>query len=1727
MSQQSGGDNGPIPRPSQRGGHFSRPMDGLDRGRQGLGSSSALGTLQRFGNNRSVTMNRDMNVQRTSQAFNRPEQPEYRSYIDQAAYIRNESEPDWHKKDEAYQRKFLRGMRLEMVDRVTPFGDRSRENFQMLLEVAHANIQHDYRVADDALFQLTYTQLVQFSSQNFRCWMQLDRDHRSGALATWDKVLNRLALEDPKTRRFVRLMKVLQVMQEKSRIFDQEEINLDREAALIVQASDVKSGKTVFELAGTYYNDKAKWTAKPEHYHVLFLNRLISTPTTELQLGVSLHKALEYRARFAKFDRKMRTERRTYWPEPSYAQPDSPMDINDNINYYYQVYSPWNRDQAIHRFTRAWQDLTQQEFPYGHLPYEVALLLALPRIDFPKLPQSQVPQKKSKEEEEEAIEEAGDEVPIEDENDAEFDRSEAEEEEAEEENEDDEGEEEPHSRTHVYSKGDVPFLPDPYPYTIAAVKGHSAWTELQEFLSYVFGVDEGEMAERVVTTHHWNQCRNVIRKRIAYKRTVHRILDPDTISVRNGGVTKIAARIVNGKGNIGRLTDEQLLYNVTWDIDIWRGTMKQSDGADDAQSFPLPPPREIESEMLKKLLVALGRGIPTMDWLITKYPHLPDNRPTRPTWAVRLKTEPNFGQSSPNIANVVAGATATMPDGSTNHQSAALQENVSREKGLARPDRGAHPQFSQQAARPTAPTHADTHQHPRFDSGAVQRGQLGMQGNGPASGFGFDARNEDQKKRGRQADVEGEDDFSGSMPKKNNSAFLNNTLNNSNGTAFTFSPEVSAEGQQPRRGLYSTADVGQGGMRSSQFSLDPLPPALQMSDRPGLVIDENGHATVVMEQRQSNSEDDYLAVMTSLEFSASREISDFPSCLSRNNLNHDTSSIDSTTYIDSESGANPMTTQRGGGDPTNQMADGQQEGDFSANLMNGTRELVPSQAQRLANWFSIDGRNAGQVSDRELQSLPLQQSSSQLFSGAHNDSGGLLKPYSIPVAGGKQQLTFRMSPASASFGPSRPPLLQHNSKTQNYGSEAGAMVAGSRSDTGTSFRAIPRPSMPADKASTTSRQTGFTFPTTWQDFEQRGVQYFGIDGANLSSLSGQPPPPETARLVTPMDPKFPASGISSAGWSKRQLRRIAFLPNTLSLDANSLTGEMIYFLRQFGVSFDDMIVRASISDMKVDWDNHQKRLKQRETQYRKDSKCGWVRCFRVRKNGELTDDSKPKLIGPDAFTKEHFLFNVCWNVDVESQTMWPRVGPSTKYPLPPPRINPKIEKMLNDERMTVPDLNWLRAKYPSLSLVPAQRINNEEGVRATFSSDGEETAQSPSSLTGLQNSGATPSYLITPAVWTLLPTTVIHNQPVYIIGEPIPTYPHVHVGWKGPSCVIAGTRYCEIQDHHTCWVPRPFPPHVRELIAQAKEATDRWRASGLPVKQAASLPSPAEPIQCSNSLRNGLGNRSLGDPAAPQQSFMLSGAQSREGAFRGPYSSRALLIDEVLNGQGDNIIPSPKLGADASEDDQDRRLRDSNRAFFPADHHTFAGNEGQSHQRADTGAGCRSDIYLQHMPRHLVTESLIDSQSFGMSYGHVHGPPSRHSLVGSRAQSNTMAQSGGGNLQVEGQEMGCFGTGSGSNMNNRPGNDPYHGACMAERLGRIDGFAERGTGGFNSGFNDAVGFGAAMRPSSFVGNLSDPQASPQRIHPTLSDGTVGRGVLVAGGESAGESEFADRFLSEI
>lgn len=113
----------------------------------------------------------------------------------------------------------------------------------------------------------------------------------------------------------------------------------------------------------------------------------------------------------------------------------------------------------------------------------------------------------------------------------------------------------------------IPFLPRPYPFYISEWKPN--WSDVQEFLSYLYGVDEGEMADRVekkgrLEKRTRTQLRNTIRKRIAELRMKHRVLDTDTVITRNQVVPEIARQIIQGLNdgtvNTAALTDEQLLF---------------------------------------------------------------------------------------------------------------------------------------------------------------------------------------------------------------------------------------------------------------------------------------------------------------------------------------------------------------------------------------------------------------------------------------------------------------------------------------------------------------------------------------------------------------------------------------------------------------------------------------------------------------------------------------------------------------------------------------------------------------------------------------------------------------------------------------------------------------------------------------------------------------------------------------------------------------------------------------------------------------------------------------------------------------------------------------------------------------------------------------------------------------------------------------------------------------
>jgi hypothetical protein len=209
------------------------------------------------------------------------------------------------------------------------------------------------------------------------------------------------------------------------------------------------------------------------------------------------------------------------------------------------LYRNWDRHEAVRRFNAACMDPNLQLFEWKHLPIEAALLLPLERVLWPKV-----------------SDESSDEKEFNDDFTAnKWDHHKAGEKQSLNEKRKRKG---PVANTSWRTPN--PFLPKPYPFYCDDIKKHPTWSELKEFLSYLYGVDEGDMAERVTTAANskWNDIRNTIRKRIAHKREVQRILDPDTTVARNGVATTIARQIVNGgqvgKNNVPRLTDEQLLF---------------------------------------------------------------------------------------------------------------------------------------------------------------------------------------------------------------------------------------------------------------------------------------------------------------------------------------------------------------------------------------------------------------------------------------------------------------------------------------------------------------------------------------------------------------------------------------------------------------------------------------------------------------------------------------------------------------------------------------------------------------------------------------------------------------------------------------------------------------------------------------------------------------------------------------------------------------------------------------------------------------------------------------------------------------------------------------------------------------------------------------------------------------------------------------------------------------
>ncbi|QDS70035.1 hypothetical protein FKW77_003897 [Venturia effusa] len=746
---------------------------------------------------------------------------------------------------------------------------------------------------------------------------------------------------------------------------------------------------------------------------------------------------------------------------------------------------------------------------------------------------------------------------------------------------------------------------------------------------------------------------------------------------------------------------------------------------------------------------------------------------------------------------------------------------------------------------------------------------------------------------------------------------------------------------------------------------------------------------------------------------------------------HNAGSGNPPTYNNQQIEASSATTHQGGG--YSQTADGQREDEFAAQLIGDTSELLPRQDRRKVNHFAVDEMHVGQMDDRQFQGSPIasQTLSQQPFSTDYEED---VSERQGPLeAHGRGDLTWGMSPGSASFDSSRPPLLRHSSRIESHGDESGGMV-----DAGATSSFLVAPAVPtgvsSNNASAKYTQWGFTFPNTWQEFEERGTRYFGVNGANLGSL-GSSPPPETARLVTPEDPKFPASSIDSPFRNGQKVRRIAFLPNSLSLASDVLPGETIYFLRQFGVSFDDMLDRAS-DPGGVEWNTLGSKLRQREDAYRQKNRCGWARNFRTtRGGGRLTQDSGNKLYGPDSLKMENFIFNVWWDLDVNSQTMWSRSNASRKYPLPPPQIDHQVRRTLKSEEMVVPDLDWLSAAYPSISLPPAWNSGNRLGNPAASSGGGAQAGYNPSSSDRLNDLSS----------FADIPTGQATGP-----FRADPTHENSSLGTR-----MGG--------------------HFLEPSANRSQSL---------------MPADTRPSQITHNVGNmpPLGlvrSRYNGQDVRSAPAHWTSPSYMGEGIAPGGQS-------QYMHNRIANTFAIPRLPAGQSTLN-DRRPSASLQNMFTD---------------PDTG--------------------YLNSQNANMRYGEVHDQYDRHSIPGSRAQSDPRGQS---EDQFHGQGFGFDSIDSISNSNDRAVANGYYEGNATEATGHLVGLAneemDAGTGSVSSHSNHYVGMRTATGPDFFVGNLPVPADPARRIHPTLSEGTWGSQVPAVGG-LPGESaeEFADRFLSE-
>jgi hypothetical protein len=174
-------------------------------------------------------------------------------------------------------------------------------------------------------------------------------------------------------------------------------------------------------------------------------------------------------------------------------------------------------------------------------------------------------------------------------------------------------------------------------------------------------------------------------------------------------------------------------------------------------TFPLPPPREIEPR-LKQILSALERGIPTLGWLYMTYAHLP--RTTTTNLATQAHETLDLRRSMSNEIVDAPSTTITLEGAPIGFQ--AMDTRVRPQRRGPQLVNVGHPanpdsRFSWRTARPTAQMEFSAFQTSMRGLPTRRGPTLVVSENGRAEIVDTGARMRTSRKRGRHLEADDED----------------------------------------------------------------------------------------------------------------------------------------------------------------------------------------------------------------------------------------------------------------------------------------------------------------------------------------------------------------------------------------------------------------------------------------------------------------------------------------------------------------------------------------------------------------------------------------------------------------------------------------------------------------------------------------------------------------------------------------------------------------------------------------------------------------------------------------------------------------------------------------------------------------------------------------------------------------------------------------------------------